>query len=69
MGKAVPKAIKQKARVLLTESPDSYSDDFDKNKEEINKLEFPFFEASKINRNLVAGFITRKKAQDRKKAK
>jgi len=60
MGKAVPKAIKQKANVLLTEFPESFSKDFEKNKAVINSFELPL---PKISRNLIAGFITRKMAQ------
>ena len=57
MGKAVPKAIKMRAKKLLTLMPESFSKDFDKNKKAIDSLGADF---SKTERNLVAGFITRK---------
>lgn len=65
MGKAVPKAIKQKANLLLKEFPEMFSKDFVKNKEVINSLELPI---NKISRNLVAGFITRKMVQASRQA-
>ncbi len=56
LGKAVPKNIKIRAEKLLKEFPDKFTADFEKNKQIIDELELPF---SKIDRNLVAGFITR----------
>lgn len=60
MGKAVPKGIKSKANLLVSKFADRFSPDFDKNKEFIKTLELPF---SKKERNLMAGFITRKMKQ------
>ena len=59
MGKAVPQNIKSKANTLWQ----SYSDipnDFDSIKAFINSFGMPL---SKPQRNLVAGFISRKKSK------
>ncbi len=60
MGKAVPKDIKRKANMLFDAYPDQISDDFEKNKAFIDSLNMPM---SKKTRNLVAGFLVRKKAR------
>ncbi len=57
MGKAVPKNIKSKANALLKAYPDEFKGDFIQNKQELAKLGIPL---AKEQRNLVAGFITRK---------
>lgn len=57
MGKAVPKNIKLRAAVLMEKYPDSFSNDFEKNKEFIVSLELPF---PKSTINLITGYITRK---------
>ncbi|MFH1256028.1 MAG: 30S ribosomal protein S17e [Candidatus Diapherotrites archaeon] len=56
MGKAVPRIIKVRAEELVNEMPGSFSVDFDKNKEVLATMDLPF---SKVQRNLVAGFISR----------
>ena len=56
MGKAVPHNIKSKANVLVQAFPESFSGSFEKNKEFINALGMPL---SKLQKNLVAGFIVR----------
>ena len=56
MGKAIPKAIKFRARVLLEERPELFSIDFEKNKRAIDSLKLPLY---KSTRNLIAGFIVR----------
>lgn len=58
MGKAVPKAIKVRAETLLGKFPENFSGDFDRNKKVIDALGLPI---SKFDRNMIAGFITRKK--------
>jgi len=57
LGKAVPRAIKVRAETLIKLMPGKFSKDFDKNKQVIDSLELPF---PKTDRNLMAGFITRK---------
>ena len=65
MGKAVPKNIKSKANALLKAFPKDFTDDFSKNKQELAKLGIPL---AKEQRNLVAGFITRKVAKAKAQA-
>tara|TARA_Y100000310_G_scaffold342688_1_gene446936 strand:+ start:4321 stop:4512 length:192 start_codon:yes stop_codon:yes gene_type:complete len=59
MGKSVPKAIKSRSNILIKMFPEKFSRDFEKNKLVIDSFELPF---SKTDRNLIAGFITRKMA-------
>ncbi len=63
MGKAVPKAIKSKAKILLKEFPSELGSDYEKNKKFIDSLQLPL---SKVIRNKVAGFSVRtsKKASE-----
>ncbi|MFH0714810.1 MAG: 30S ribosomal protein S17e [Candidatus Diapherotrites archaeon] len=65
MGKAIPKGIKARANILLEKFPDSFSTDFEKNKQFVQSLELPLY---KTNRNLIVGFITRQVKQKIKKA-
>ncbi len=60
MGKAIPRGIKQRANTLLTERPELFTTDFEKNKKAIDSLGIPMF---KTTRNLIAGFIVRKLKQ------
>ncbi len=60
MGKAVPKGIKSRANLLIESFPETFTKDFDKNKEFVMQLKLPF---SKKERNVMAGFITRKVKQ------
>jgi len=67
MGKAVPKALKFKARVLMNEYPEIFGTDFEKNKSAIDGLNFGL---PQISRNTIAGYITRvvaRKIKDEKK--
>ena len=64
MGKAVPKSIKSKANFLLKEFKDSFGTDYEKNKQFIEGLKLGL---QKTSRNLIAGFITRKVNQAKKK--
>ena len=57
MGKAVPRAVKIRANKLIELLPEKFSSDFEKNKSVLNELNLSF---SKTDRNLIAGFITRK---------
>lgn len=59
MGKAVPKNIKSKANTLLATYPEQISTDFEANKRFIDSLGM---DMAKTVRNLIAGFVTRKKA-------
>jgi len=65
MGKAVPRAVKQRAKFLLKKSPESFSEEFEKNKAAVRELNLPF---SKVEQNLMAGFIARTLAKGKKKA-
>lgn len=60
MGKAVPKGLKSRAAVLLESFPEKFTLDFEKNKLVLAELQMPFF---KKDRNVIAGFITRKVRQ------
>ena len=60
MGKAVPQNIKSKANVLLKTYPDDVHDDFELNKKFVDSIGMPL---STTQRNLVAGFLTRKKSK------
>lgn len=56
MGKAVPRIIKQRSNEMLSAYPDSFSRDFEKNKEFLKSLKLPF---SKTEINLMSGYISR----------
>ena len=56
MGKSVSKGLKYRSEVLITEMPDKFGKDFEKNKASLNTLPLGL---SKENRNIVAGFVTR----------
>lgn len=60
MGKAVPKAIKARAKTLMKLLPGKFAKDFEHNKRALDSLKLPF---SKTDRNLIAGFITRQMAK------
>lgn len=62
MGKAVPKNIKSKANTLLATYPDKITTDFEANKRFIDSLGM---DMAKTVRNLIAGFVTRKKAESK----
>lgn len=64
MGKAVSKALKSKAEFLLENIPEKFSEDFYQNKQALRDLQIPF---SAVNRNWLAGFITRKVRQKKVK--
>ena len=57
MGKAVPRQIKIRAEFLLQQFPKRFTQDFEHNKAALASFQLPF---SKTDRNLMAGFITRK---------
>ena len=63
MGKAVPKNIKSKANLLLKTYGAEITDDFEANKKFVDSLGMPL---SPVQRNLVAGFMTRKKGDQAK---
>ncbi|QLG26588.1 30S ribosomal protein S17e [Halorarum halophilum] len=54
-----PKYVKQLAKVLLEQYPQSFNQDFETNKESVTTLTNV---ESKSVRNRIAGYITRKKA-------
>ncbi len=56
LGKAIVKGLKTKADFLLKAIPEKFSEDFEKNKSVFVELGIPF---TKLNRNLLAGYITR----------
>ena len=64
MGKAVPKSIKSRVEELLELFPNKFETDFDKNKELLNELGISL---SRFDRNMIAGFLTRR-VKDLKKA-
>lgn len=57
MGKAVPRSIKIRVETLLEKFPDRFGSDFEKNKQILNELNLSL---SRFDRNMIAGFITRK---------
>ena len=63
MGKAVPQKIKSTANVLFQTYPNDLSVDFEANKRFVDSFEMPM---STTQRNLVAGFVTRKMAKAKK---
>ncbi|MCR4368598.1 MAG: 30S ribosomal protein S17e [archaeon] len=60
MGKAVPQNIKSKANLLMQTYGDEVPADFESAKRFIDGFKMPL---SKPQRNLVAGFISRKKGK------
>ncbi|MDD5162787.1 MAG: 30S ribosomal protein S17e [Candidatus ainarchaeum sp.] len=64
MGKAVPKAIKMRVETLLEEIHDKLSPDFEKNKALLYSFHMPF---SKVDRNIMAAYITRRIKAEKKK--
>jgi len=56
LGKSVSKGLKYRAEVLITEFPDKFGSDFEKNKLGLNTMELGL---AKKNRNIVAGFMVR----------
>ena len=63
MGKAVPKSIKSRVESLLEKFPDRFGTDFEKNKLVLAELNLTL---SRFDRNMIAGFLTRK-MNDKKK--
>ena len=57
MGKAVPRSIKMRVETLLEKFPDRFGSDFEKNKQILNELNLSL---SRFDRNMIAGFLTRK---------
>ena len=60
LGKALLKGLRTKADFLLQEASEKFSTDFEKNKRALNELGIPF---TKLNRNLVAGYMVHKLKQ------
>lgn len=56
MGRVRPRHVKRLARDLVDKHPDTFTEDFDHNKEELKELEAV---NSKKLRNRVAGYIVR----------
>ncbi|MEK6972768.1 MAG: 30S ribosomal protein S17e [archaeon] len=63
MGKAISKALKSKAETLLELMGEKFIQDFDANKKVLQQLDMPY---SKVERNIIAGYITRLKNQGAK---
>lgn len=57
LGKSTPKSIKIRAEILLSEKSGIFASDFEKNKAALSSLNLPI---PTSNRNLIAGYITRK---------
>ena len=57
VGKSVAKGLKYKGEVLLEEFPDRFNDKFDNNKKKLDEI--PELQLSKVNRNVLAGYIVR----------
>ncbi|MFW5902726.1 MAG: 30S ribosomal protein S17e [archaeon] len=55
MGKQRTRVIKKQAQRIYYKVPDEFSTDFKKNKEALKKFELPL---SKVNRNVMAGYLT-----------
>jgi len=55
MGRIKSLAVKRTARKLMSEHPELFSKDYEKNKQMLNKVS----ESSKKVRNCLAGYITR----------
>lgn len=58
LGKAISKSIKTHCEAVLEKFPEKFSADFEKNKKALSEMDLPF---SKVERNLIAGFIARTK--------
>jgi ribosomal protein S17E len=65
MGKSVPKGLKSKAEFLIDEFGDKFSTDFEKNKDAFNAMKIPM---TKVNRNILLGYLTRRKKRAEKAA-
>lgn len=57
MGKAVPKSIKSRVEILLERFPEKFGKDFTRNKQVLKELGLSLGD---FDRNMIAGFITRK---------
>lgn len=55
LGKALSKGLRSKADFLLEAIPERFGNSFEKNKQVLRELGIPF---TKLNRNLVAGYLT-----------
>ena len=64
MGKQMTRILKTKAKQLYNSYPDKFTDKFEENKRIVDEL--GLFDYSKIDRNMVAGYITRLKASEKK---
>ncbi|MCD6523014.1 MAG: 30S ribosomal protein S17e [Candidatus Diapherotrites archaeon] len=67
MGKQMSKVLKAKAIKLFSMFPDKFTTDFEKNKQILD--EYKIFSYSKVDRNIVAGYITRIKTMTEKQSK
>lgn len=57
MGKAVPRSVKVRVEALLEKFPDRFGKDFGGNKQVLDELGLSL---SRFDRNMIAGFLTRK---------
>lgn len=64
MGKQMTRILKTKAERLYNLYPEKFTDVFEENKKIIDEL--GLFDYSKTDRNMVAGYITRLKAREKK---
>jgi small subunit ribosomal protein S17e len=63
LGKAVPRSIKIKVETLLEKFPERFGPDFERNKQILSDLNLSL---SRFDRNMIAGFITRKMNEPKK---
>lgn len=64
MGKQMTNILKSKAKELYDRYPDKFCENYEENKKRVE--EAGLFDYSKTDRNLVAGYITRLKKQEKK---
>jgi len=65
MGKQMTSILKNKAEELYRRDPAKFTGDYTENKRLVK--ETGLFEYSKIDRNLIAGYVTRLKGKEKKK--
>jgi small subunit ribosomal protein S17e len=65
MGKQMTSILKNKAEDLYKRYPEKFTGDYTENKKKVK--ESGQFEHSKIDRNLIAGYITRLKSKEKKR--
>ncbi len=54
MGQQRTRVVKRQAKKIYEKIPEEFSTDFQENKEKLKELDLPI---SKVNRNIIAGYI------------